>query len=60
MRILLNECTLSLSYMFFDTQVSKTYTKAEISLHNKKTDCWIIIKDKVVLYFPKLVIHSQL
>ncbi|RVW76779.1 Cytochrome B5-like protein [Vitis vinifera] len=33
--------------MFFDTQVSKTYTKAEISLHNKKTDCWIIIKDKV-------------
>ncbi|WJZ94484.1 hypothetical protein VitviT2T_013335 [Vitis vinifera] len=29
------------------SKVSKTYTKAEISLHNKKTDCWIIIKDKV-------------
>ncbi|CAO2822906.1 unnamed protein product [Amaranthus hypochondriacus] len=25
----------------------RRYTKAEISLHNKRTDCWIIIKDKV-------------
>ncbi|KAK4432969.1 cytochrome-like protein [Sesamum alatum] len=25
----------------------KAYTKAEVSLHNKRTDCWIIIKDKV-------------
>ncbi|KAJ9692242.1 hypothetical protein PVL29_011352 [Vitis rotundifolia] len=31
----------------FMSKVSKTYTKAEISLHNKNTDCWIIIKDKV-------------
>ncbi|KAL0337350.1 UNVERIFIED_CONTAM: cytochrome-like protein [Sesamum calycinum] len=28
-------------------KVSKAYTKAEVSLHNKRTDCWIIIKDKV-------------
>ncbi|XAR53387.1 hypothetical protein NMG60_11021925 [Bertholletia excelsa] len=26
---------------------SKRYTKIEVSLHNKRTDCWIIIKDKV-------------
>ncbi|KAJ4840008.1 Cytochrome B5-like protein [Turnera subulata] len=26
---------------------SKTYRKDEISLHNKRTDCWIIIKEKV-------------
>lgn len=26
---------------------SRKYTKAEISLHNKRTDCWVIIKDKV-------------
>ncbi|XP_062090903.1 cytochrome B5-like protein [Humulus lupulus] len=26
---------------------AKVYSKAEISLHNKRTDCWIIIKDKV-------------
>ncbi|XP_057545703.1 cytochrome B5-like protein isoform X2 [Amaranthus tricolor] len=25
----------------------RRYTKAEISLHNKRTDCWVIIKDKV-------------
>ncbi|GFP81824.1 cytochrome b5-like protein [Phtheirospermum japonicum] len=25
---------------------SEAYTKAEVSLHNKRTDCWIIIKDK--------------
>ncbi|KAK2989621.1 hypothetical protein RJ640_027395 [Escallonia rubra] len=25
----------------------KVYTKAEVSLHNKRTDCWIIIKEKV-------------
>ncbi|CAN4094421.1 unnamed protein product [Withania somnifera] len=25
----------------------KTYSKAEVALHNKRTDCWIIIKDKV-------------
>ncbi|CAN0901474.1 Cytochrome B5-like protein [Linum grandiflorum] len=25
----------------------KVYNKAEISLHNKRTDCWIIVKDRV-------------
>ncbi|XP_055802543.1 cytochrome B5-like protein [Solanum dulcamara] len=25
----------------------KSYSKAEVALHNKRTDCWIIIKDKV-------------
>ncbi|XP_010531157.1 PREDICTED: cytochrome B5-like protein [Tarenaya hassleriana] len=25
----------------------KSFTKAEVSLHNRRTDCWIIIKDKV-------------
>ncbi|CAI9112967.1 OLC1v1013482C1 [Oldenlandia corymbosa var. corymbosa] len=28
-------------------KASKTYSKSEIALHNKRTDCWIIIKDKV-------------
>uniref|UniRef100_A0A2N9F417 Cytochrome b5 heme-binding domain-containing protein n=1 Tax=Fagus sylvatica TaxID=28930 RepID=A0A2N9F417_FAGSY len=28
-------------------KVSKIYSKAEVALHAKKTDCWIIIKDKV-------------
>ncbi|XP_048442563.1 cytochrome B5-like protein isoform X1 [Pyrus x bretschneideri] len=26
---------------------ARMYTKAQVSLHNKRTDCWIIIKDKV-------------
>ncbi|XP_022156634.1 cytochrome B5-like protein isoform X2 [Momordica charantia] len=26
---------------------SKVYSKAEVSVHNKRTDCWIIIKNKV-------------
>ncbi|XP_028781102.1 cytochrome B5-like protein [Neltuma alba] len=30
-----------------DNKGSKTYRKAEVSLHNKRTDCWIIIKNKV-------------
>ncbi|XP_047309048.1 cytochrome B5-like protein [Impatiens glandulifera] len=25
----------------------KLHSKAEVALHNKRTDCWIIIKDKV-------------
>ncbi|XP_057873741.1 cytochrome B5-like protein [Cryptomeria japonica] len=25
----------------------KVYTKSEVAWHNKSTDCWIIIKDKV-------------
>ncbi|KAL3643638.1 hypothetical protein CASFOL_014453 [Castilleja foliolosa] len=28
-------------------KASDAYTKAEVSLHNKRTDCWIIIKEKV-------------
>ncbi|KAK3439092.1 hypothetical protein EUGRSUZ_C03730 [Eucalyptus grandis] len=28
-------------------QGSKSYTKVDVALHNKRTDCWIIIKDKV-------------
>ncbi|KAH8482084.1 hypothetical protein H0E87_029527 [Populus deltoides] len=28
-------------------KASKTFSKAEVSLHSKRTDCWIIIKDKV-------------
>ncbi|KAL0003551.1 hypothetical protein SO802_017332 [Lithocarpus litseifolius] len=30
-----------------EEKVSKIYSKAEVLVHNKKTDCWIIIKDKV-------------
>ncbi|BBH08349.1 cytochrome B5-like protein [Prunus dulcis] len=26
---------------------ARMYAKAEVSLHNKRTDCWVIIKDKV-------------
>ncbi|KAI5662753.1 hypothetical protein M9H77_22076 [Catharanthus roseus] len=29
------------------SKAAKTYSKSEVSLHNKQTDCWIIIKDKV-------------
>ncbi|CAN1139666.1 Cytochrome B5-like protein [Linum perenne] len=25
----------------------RVYSKAEVSLHNKRTDCWIIVKDRV-------------
>ncbi|KAJ4708535.1 Cytochrome B5-like protein [Melia azedarach] len=28
-------------------KASKIYSKAEVSLHNKRDDCWIIIKTKV-------------
>ncbi|XP_010267140.1 PREDICTED: cytochrome B5-like protein isoform X2 [Nelumbo nucifera] len=30
-----------------NNKASKLYTRAEVSLHNKKTDCWIIVKNKV-------------
>ncbi|XP_027066120.1 cytochrome B5-like protein isoform X1 [Coffea arabica] len=30
-----------------NSKAYKTYSKAEVSLHNKRADCWIIIKDKV-------------
>ncbi|GAB2265607.1 hypothetical protein Dimus_000647 [Dionaea muscipula] len=29
------------------SKASQKYSKTEVSLHNKRTDCWIIIKDKV-------------
>ncbi|XP_022729764.1 cytochrome B5-like protein isoform X2 [Durio zibethinus] len=29
-----------------NSKASKSYSKAEIALHDKRTDCWIIIKDK--------------
>ncbi|KAF2303999.1 hypothetical protein GH714_026128 [Hevea brasiliensis] len=30
-----------------EKKASKVYSKAEVSLHNKRTNCWIIIKEKV-------------
>ncbi|XVE70498.1 hypothetical protein DITRI_Ditri10aG0077200 [Diplodiscus trichospermus] len=30
-----------------NSKASKSYSKSEVALHNKRTDCWIIIKDKV-------------
>ncbi|KAK9705901.1 hypothetical protein RND81_07G091000 [Saponaria officinalis] len=29
------------------SKASQKYTKTDVSLHNKRTDCWVIIKDKV-------------
>ncbi|KAJ0442001.1 putative cytochrome b5-like heme/steroid binding domain, cytochrome b5, heme-binding protein [Helianthus annuus] len=40
-----------------NTKVSKAYNKAEVSLHNKRTDCWIIIKDKVYDVTPYVEEH---
>ncbi|KAI4380717.1 hypothetical protein MLD38_006878 [Melastoma candidum] len=28
-------------------EVPKMYTKAEVALHNKRSDCWLILKDKI-------------
>ncbi|KVI07642.1 cytochrome b5, heme-binding site-containing protein [Cynara cardunculus var. scolymus] len=30
-----------------NTKTVRAYNKAEVLLHNKRTDCWIIIKEKV-------------
>ncbi|MCL7036561.1 hypothetical protein MKW94_014934 [Papaver nudicaule] len=38
-------------------QESKLYTRAEIALHNKRTDCWIIIKNKVFDVTPYVEEH---
>ncbi|GJT35362.1 cytochrome b5-like protein isoform X1 [Tanacetum coccineum] len=39
------------------TKTVKTYNKAEVSLHNKRTDCWIVIKDKVYDVTPYVEEH---
>ncbi|KAM7509596.1 hypothetical protein LguiA_020049 [Lonicera macranthoides] len=39
------------------SKASKMYAKAEVSLHNKRTDCWIIIKDKVYDVTPYVEEH---
>ncbi|XP_010250336.1 PREDICTED: nitrate reductase [NADH]-like [Nelumbo nucifera] len=38
---------------------SKFYTRAEVSSHNKKTDCWIIIKTKVYDVTPYVEEHPR-
>ncbi|KAI7756594.1 hypothetical protein M8C21_022182 [Ambrosia artemisiifolia] len=40
-----------------DSKVSKAYSKADVSLHNKRTDCWIIIKEKVYDVTPYVEEH---
>ncbi|KVI11557.1 cytochrome B5-like protein [Cynara cardunculus var. scolymus] len=35
----------------------KAYNKDEVSLHNKRTDCWIIIKEKVYDVTPYVEEH---
>ncbi|GMH18043.1 hypothetical protein Nepgr_019884 [Nepenthes gracilis] len=40
-----------------NSKASRRYNKAEISLHNKRTDCWIIIKDKVYDVTPYVEEH---
>lgn len=48
------------SFLFFScTQASKMYAKAEVSLHNQRTDCWIIIKDKVFFRFHCLSLDIE-
>lgn len=43
---LLSNCCHVL-YTEFRLQTSKSYSKNEVTLHNTRTDCWIIIKNKV-------------
>ncbi|KAI3801988.1 hypothetical protein L1987_30108 [Smallanthus sonchifolius] len=40
-----------------NSKVLKSYNKAEVSLHNKRTDCWIIIKEKVYDVTPYVEEH---
>ncbi|XP_010924798.1 cytochrome B5-like protein [Elaeis guineensis] len=35
----------------------KTYTKEEVSVHNKRDDCWIIVKGKVYDVTPYVEEH---
>eukprot|EP01018_Ginkgo_biloba_P011565 Gb_09503 [translate_table: standard] len=35
----------------------RAYTKSEVAKHNKRTDCWIIIKDKVYDVTPYIEEH---
>ncbi|KAL8237096.1 hypothetical protein R6Q59_018177 [Mikania micrantha] len=39
------------------SKILKAYSKAEVSLHNKRTDCWIIIKEKVYDVTPYVEEH---
>ncbi|CAL9135039.1 unnamed protein product [Musa textilis] len=39
------------------TKTIRTYTKEEVSLHNTRTDCWIIVKDKVYNVTPYVEEH---
>lgn len=44
-------CVTRSSYLrvlSFCIQTFRSYTKEEISAHNTRTDCWVIIKDKVI------------
>ncbi|OIW01226.1 hypothetical protein TanjilG_08067 [Lupinus angustifolius] len=36
---------------------SKSFSKSEVSLHHKRTDCWIIIKNKVYDVTPYVEEH---
>uniref|UniRef100_A0A0D3GZT8 Cytochrome b5 heme-binding domain-containing protein n=1 Tax=Oryza barthii TaxID=65489 RepID=A0A0D3GZT8_9ORYZ len=36
-----------LSRLLLRRHTFRSYTKEEISAHNTRTDCWVIIKDKV-------------
>jgi len=40
-----------------DGTASKNYTKEEISKHNTRKDCWIIVKDKVYDVTPYVEEH---
>ncbi|XP_071723510.1 cytochrome B5-like protein [Rutidosis leptorrhynchoides] len=40
-----------------NSKTVNTYNRAEISLHNKRTDCWIIIKEKVYDVTPYVEEH---
>uniref|UniRef100_A0A1D1YBG7 Cytochrome b5 n=2 Tax=Anthurium amnicola TaxID=1678845 RepID=A0A1D1YBG7_9ARAE len=38
-------------------KIFKKYTQAEVSLHNSRKDCWIIVKDKVYDVTPYVEEH---